>query len=167
MNPEGVMQAIKDKVGDDYEKVLDLSEEEMPEDLTWLVLSGDEEDRKAELEYLVKYAIPGKQVPWINYQYQPDNVFYSHVAHRDISIAELKESEMDLDGVTVTPIEELEDSEQNCDLCHVKGIATNDTPPPFERNIISGYSKMTMKMWQCERCHAQMGQSNACYVCHK
>ncbi|WP_018123531.1 cytochrome c3 family protein [Desulfovibrio oxyclinae] len=166
-DPEGVMQAIKDKVGDDYEKVLDLSEEEMPEDLTWLVLSGDEEDRKAELEYLVKYAIPGKQVPWINYQYQPDNVFYSHVAHRDISIAELKESEMDLDGVTVTPIEELEDSEQNCDLCHVKGIATNDTPPPFERNIISGYSKMTMKMWQCERCHAQMGQSNACYVCHK
>jgi hypothetical protein len=24
-----------------------------------------------------------------------------------------------------------------------------------------------MKMWQCERCHAESGASNACYVCHK
>ncbi len=42
-----------------------------------------------------------------------------------------------------------------------------DNPPAFQRNIVSGYSKMTMKMWKCERCHALKGQSNACYTCHK
>ncbi|GAB7022605.1 cytochrome c3 family protein [Salidesulfovibrio brasiliensis] len=166
-DPEYVMEAIVEQVGEDYEAVLDLPEEEMPEALVELVMSGEERDRKAELDYLVKFAIPGKEIPWLNYQYQPDNVFFSHAAHQNLVIADLKEMEIDLDGVTVSKIEEIEESDQNCDLCHLKGIATNDTPPPFERNIISGYSKMTMKMWQCERCHAQMGQVNACYVCHK
>ena len=39
--------------------------------------------------------------------------------------------------------------------------------PAYYENRISGYSKDTMKMWECERCHASMGTSNACFVCHK
>lgn len=45
--------------------------------------------------------------------------------------------------------------------------------PVFRENRISGYSQNTMKMWQCEACHANPNHlgstnaSNACFVCHK
>ncbi len=130
------------------------------------LVSGDDDKKAAEREYVVKYLIQGKEVPWLNYQYQPDNVYFSHKAHEGLDIAELAEMKKELSSVVDTSIFD-EPAEQNCNLCHVKDIATNDVPPAFERNIISGYSKMTMKMWKCERCHALKGQSNACFTCHK
>jgi hypothetical protein len=39
--------------------------------------------------------------------------------------------------------------------------------PPFRENLITGYSKSTMKMVDCEKCHAEKGASNACEICHK
>lgn len=102
------------------------------------LMSADEANIEAERAYLENYLVVGKEVPWLVYQYQPDNVFFSHKAHEIFE----------------------------CTECH-PDLATNDTPPPYYRNWLSGYSKQTMKMWKCERCHAENGVSNACYVCHK
>ncbi|MBN2139410.1 MAG: cytochrome c3 family protein [Desulfovibrionaceae bacterium] len=92
----------------------------------------------AEAKYVKEFLEKGRAVPWLIYQYQPDNVYFSHKAH---------------DGF-------------ECTDCH-PNLGDSDTPPPHYRNVITGYSKQTMKMWQCERCHAEGGVSNACYVCHK
>ncbi len=92
----------------------------------------------AETEYMEKYVETGKEVPWLVYQYQPDNVFFSHKAHESIT----------------------------CNTCHIVDGATNDNPV-LQENKLTGYSKNTMKMAECESCHAEKGQSNACYVCHK
>jgi hypothetical protein len=130
------------------------------------LLSSSDENKQAEREYVVKYLIQGKEVPWLNYQYQPDNVYFSHQAHAALDIAEMAELKNELSSVVDKSVFD-EPAEQNCNLCHLKDIDKNDTPPPFERNVLSGYSKMTMKMWKCERCHALKGQPNACYTCHK
>lgn len=111
----------------------------------------------AEAEFVEKYVNEEKEVPWLIYQDQPDNVFFSHAAHQD----------------------------QECTTCH-PNVGESDTPPSHYRNILTGYSnggykivfgrgvgvdpaysRGTMKMWECERCHAENGQSNACYVCHR
>ena len=94
----------------------------------------------AELEFVEKYINEGdyKEVPWLVYQKQPDNVYFSHIAH---------------DGV-------------DCAMCH-PDMAFNETPPVYYENRLTKYSKQTMKMWECERCHAETGASNACFVCHK
>lgn len=92
----------------------------------------------AEKKFYEEYVDKGKEVPWLVYQYQPDNVYFSHNAHESYE----------------------------CTECHLD-LAKNDDPPPYYRNRVSGYSKGTMKMWQCERCHAEHGVSNACYTCHK
>ncbi|MGD9609522.1 MAG: menaquinone reductase multiheme cytochrome c subunit QrcA [Desulfovibrionaceae bacterium] len=89
-------------------------------------------------KFVKKYAKTDTQVPWLVYQYQPDNVFFSHAAHQGFA----------------------------CSQCH-PDVAKMDSPPAYFENRLSGYSKDTMKMWQCERCHAAMGTSNACFVCHK
>ena len=88
--------------------------------------------------FVSEYVEKEKEVPWLIYQYQPDNVFFSHAAHQDYP----------------------------CFECH-PDVETMDKLPPVKINRISGYSEQTMKMWKCERCHAERGQSNACYVCHK
>ena len=98
----------------------------------------NEADKKELQKFVTEYADAGKQVPWLVYQKQPDNVFFSHSAHTGFE----------------------------CTKCH-PDVAKMDTPPVFRENRISGYSKQTMRMWQCERCHAEFGTSNACYVCHK
>jgi len=130
--------------------------------------SGDDDKMAAEREYVVKYLIQGKEVPWLNYQYQPDNVYFSHTAHKDMTIEDMAELKKELSDVVDPSVFEAEEfPEQNCNLCHLKDVHLNDVPPAFERNILSGYSKMTMKMWKCERCHALKGQPNACHTCHK
>jgi hypothetical protein len=93
---------------------------------------------KDEVKFVTEYVKKGKEVPWLIYQYQPDNVFFSHKAH---------------DG-------------QDCVTCH-PAVGESDTPPAHKENILSGYSASTMRMYQCERCHAENNVSNACYVCHK
>ncbi len=92
----------------------------------------------AEEKFVTEYVQQEKEVPWLNYQYQPDNVYFSHMAH---------------DGM-------------DCTECH-PDVANAEKAPLYYENRITGYSKQTMKMWQCERCHAESGVSNACYVCHK
>ena len=95
-------------------------------------------DSPDEAAFVAEYVEKGKEVPWLTYQYQPDNVFFSHIAHNAF----------------------------DCTECH-PDVAKMEKAPTYYRNRLSGYSKQTMKMWQCERCHAENGVSNACFVCHK
>ena len=93
---------------------------------------------------------------WKVYQKQPDNVFFSHAVH---SLA------------TCNNCHEFSEREL-CSSCHLD-MASSKKPPVFRENRISGYSQDTMKMWQCEACHANPNHfgstnaSNACFVCHK
>jgi hypothetical protein len=144
-----------------------LAQESGPEELDDLILSAEGENVKAEREMLVGYLLPGTEVPWYNYQHQPDNVFFSHKAHANLTLADPDGGHGGAAGHGEEAVAAEETEEQNCALCHPAGIESGDTPPPFMENVFTGYSESTMKMWECEQCHAKMHQSNACYVCHK
>lgn len=98
------------------------------------VLTGTPDEKIFVNEYVKK----DKKVPWKVYQSQPDNVYFSHMAHK----------------------------EYECTECH-PDVGHSKTLPPYYRNKLTGYSKQTMTMDACERCHAENDASNACYVCHK
>ena len=111
-------------------------------------------DSKAERKFWNDYVRTGKDVKWLVYQKQPDNVFFSHGPH----------SQETCNNCHNFSQKEL------CGFCHPSmGHGT----PEYKQNRISGYSKDTMKMWQCERCHANPNHlagtaaNNACFVCHK
>jgi len=165
VDPEEAMEAIAEEGIDpnDYDAIMKAELGPIEDNL----VSGEDDAKQAEREYVVKYLIQGKEVPWLNYQYQPDNVYFSHAAHAGLTIEDLAEMKKELADVVDPSVFEGEAPAQNCNLCHLKDIDKNNAPPAFERNILSGYSKMTMKMWKCERCHALKGQSNACFTCHK
>ena len=116
-------------------------------------------DDPEEARFVAEYVEKGREVPWLVYQKQPDNVFFSHAAHSLKNCASchsdiyMKENDL-------------------CVHCH-PDVASSDSAPTYRENRLTGYSDKIMKMWQCERCHAQhmeIGQtaaSNACFVCHK
>lgn len=85
-----------------------------------------------------EYIEKDKKIPWKVYQKQPDNVYFSHLPHED----------------------------QDCTRCHPDVEDTQDMPVRY-KNRITGYTRTTMKMHECERCHAREDASNACFVCHK
>ncbi|WP_027184951.1 menaquinone reductase multiheme cytochrome c subunit QrcA [Desulfovibrio inopinatus] len=101
--------------------------------------TGGETAAEKEIDkFVTEYGEKNAEIPWLTYQKQPDNVYFTHSVHQNFE----------------------------CTTCH-PDVATMTELPAYKENRISGYSKQTMKMWQCERCHAEMGASNACYVCHK
>ncbi|MGE4297061.1 MAG: menaquinone reductase multiheme cytochrome c subunit QrcA [Desulfovibrionaceae bacterium] len=124
-----------------------------------------------ELRFIEDYVHTGKEVDWKVYQYQPDNVFFSHAAHNK---AVCGQCHSDFE----------ESPKALCNNCH-PDVAESDAPPVFKENKLTGYSSMTMKMWQCEQCHAnenhfeytdedrhnnllpQTRANNGCQVCHK
>ncbi len=112
-------------------------------------------DSEAERFFIENYVETGREVDWLVYQKQPDNVYFSHATHS-----------MESCNMCHTFSQQ-----ELCQFCHIaldKGYS-----PAMEENRISGYSKNTMKMWQCEACHADPNHlagtnaNNACFVCHK
>ncbi len=95
-------------------------------------------DTSAEEKLITEYIQEDKKIPWKVYQKQPDNVYFSHLPHGDLE----------------------------CSRCHPDMEATRDMPTRY-MNRLTGYTRTTMKMHECERCHAREDTSNACYVCHK
>lgn len=115
-------------------------------------------DTEAEKAFFTEYIEKNRQIPWLVYAKQPDNVFFSHAAHSEAVCSSCHE---ELTGPVL------------CSKCHMD-MQNMETPPPHERNILTSYSRQTMKMEYCERCHANPGHtdgstraSNACFVCHK
>jgi menaquinone reductase, multiheme cytochrome c subunit len=87
-----------------------------------------------------EYIQKDREIPWQVYAWQPDNVYFSHAPHKGQGM--------------------------ECTRCHLD-VAKADKLPPAKTNRITGYSISTMKMVECEECHAQKGASNNCEICHK
>ena len=112
----------------------------------------------AEKTLIDKYVTPNREIPWLVYSRQPDNVYFSHANH--IKLAKL-----------------------SCEKCHGDHGATN-TLRPYEEDRISGYSKDIwgssisrisftkarrdgMRMDDCVACHREHHVSDSCLACHK
>ena len=100
---------------------------------------------KAEADFIKlaeKLKKENKNIPWLIYSKQPNNVFFSHAAH--IKMAKL-----------------------NCTQCHTSVGGKTEKNPTYRVKWISGYAPEVMSMKTCETCHQKKGKSNACFVCHK
>jgi len=111
----------------------------------------------AEKRLVEEYVKPGREIPWLVYARQPDNVRFSHALH-------LKRAEI------------------ACERCH-GAHGASDTLRPYQENRISGESRDIwgpslarvglrpgegMKMSDCEGCHAQRSRSrSSCLACHR
>ena len=126
---------------------------------------------KAEKTFVEEYVTPGKQVPWRKHQAQPDNVFFSHAAHfnKCYTCHQTMKGKLNL-GTPDAP-------QKLCMTCH-PSLDELDKNIPVQVNVLTDYSRTTMKMWECEKCHANPGHfyydgtgrtaaNNACYTCHK
>lgn len=114
---------------------------------------GTTRDEKTVVE---EYVVPKKEIPWLVYARQPENVSFSHAPH--VKLGQLK-----------------------CERCHGQH-GSSDSLRPFEENRISGYSRDIwgrsisrlrnqpwegMKMDDCARCHDRQRVSTGCLDCHK
>ncbi|HOV85066.1 MAG TPA: cytochrome c3 family protein [Syntrophobacteraceae bacterium] len=99
-------------------------------------LGQSESERILVEEYIAK----DREIPWLVYAYQPDNVFFSHAAHKAKNVP--------------------------CVRCH-RDVAKEQKLPAYRENRLTGYSEGTMKMIECEECHAAQSANNDCGICHK
>ena len=97
-------------------------------------------ETESEARLVAEFVEPEKEIPWISYSRQPDNVFFSHAAH--VKMAEME-----------------------CTECH-RDVEQETEAPPVKINRLTGYPNEIMKMYVCEDCHAQEGVSNSCDLCH-
>ena len=97
----------------------------------------------AEEKRLVEdYVTPGREIPWLVYSRQPENVRFPHAIH--VKRAQIA-----------------------CERCHGTHGAS-DVLPLHETNRITGYSRDLTKMSDCESCHAEhRHERTACLACHK
>jgi hypothetical protein len=110
----------------------------------------------AERRLVDDYVVAGREVPWLVYSRQPQNVHFSHAAH------------VELAGI-------------ECERCHGNHGETSSLPP-YEVNRLSTYSRRiwgprvagggpgmgdSMKMSDCSGCHARRGVQDHCLMCHK
>jgi hypothetical protein len=100
---------------------------------------GSSADERRLVEEYVK---PGREVPWLVYSRQPENVRFPHAGH-------VKQG-----GIA-------------CERCH-GAHGESDALPAHEANRITGYSRGLAKMSDCEGCHAEhFAERTACLACHK
>ncbi len=123
-------------------------------------------DHPEEIKFIKEYVETGREIAdeWLIYAKQPDNVYFPHAPHSFENCARCHEY------MDVFPISTVEES---CAACHID-VWNMETPPTYQRNWLSSYSRDIMMMWECEACHAIPGHmygganaSNACFVCHK
>ncbi|HZT29308.1 MAG TPA: menaquinone reductase multiheme cytochrome c subunit QrcA [Bryobacteraceae bacterium] len=102
----------------------------------------------AEKRLVDEYVSQNREIPWLVYARQPENVWFSHAAH--IKLGKL-----------------------TCEQCHGEHGKT-DTLRPYEEDRISGYSRDVRgnpggkKMKTCEDCHGRCGVGQqGCLDCHK
>jgi hypothetical protein len=84
----------------------------------------------------------GREIPWLVYSRQPDNVRFPHAPH--VGRAEIA-----------------------CERCH-GAHGTSESLARVETNRISGYSRGALTMDECESCHRERGRGAlACLGCHR
>jgi hypothetical protein len=100
---------------------------------------GETTDEKRLVE---EYVTPAREIPWLVYSRQPENVRFPHAIH--VKRAKIA-----------------------CERCH-GAHAESDALPMHETNRITGYSRGLTKMSDCESCHAEHDhERTACLACHK
>ncbi len=107
----------------------------------------------AEKALIDKYVTPNQEIPWRVYARQPDNVHFSHAAHKKLK----------------------------CELCH-GGMGASTSLPEYQQNRITGYSRdiwgqsisrlgqnerPAMKMDDCLECHRERRVETSCISCHR
>ncbi|HYA43819.1 MAG TPA: menaquinone reductase multiheme cytochrome c subunit QrcA [Syntrophobacteraceae bacterium] len=95
---------------------------------------------REEASLISDYVEKNREVVWKVYGRQPDNVYFSHAPHKGRGL--------------------------ECTRCH-RDVSKEEKLPAYRQNLITGYSLSTMKMVECEKCHASKGASNNCEICHK
>jgi len=108
----------------------------------------------AEKNFVEQYVTPAREPHWAVYARQPENVFFSHIAH-------VKRAKL------------------SCESCH-GDHGTSDHLRPYQQDRVSGYSRniwqtaervkstrAAMTMSACVECHRQQGLENSCLDCHK
>jgi len=102
------------------------------------------------------YVVANKEIPWLVYARQPENVYFAHVYHTKLA-------------------------QIPCERCHgIQGQSENLRA--FQKNRISGYSRDIwgpsivrikshawegMKMTDCSDCHHERSVHESCIDCHK
>lgn len=113
-------------------------------------------DSESEHHLVEDYVTQGREIAWLVYARQPDNVQFSHATH--LVMANLE-----------------------CTRCHGEHGST-DYLRPLEKNRVSGYPRGIwghsisrfaatnspgMKMGDCCSCHRHSGVTTACLDCHR
>ena len=113
-------------------------------------------DTETERRLVAEFITPGREIPWLVYARQPDNVYFSHAPHVRLAAIECRRCHGDRGTSTGTPVYEF------------NRIST------YSRNIwgprISGGGPNvwdSMKMSDCVDCHAERGVRDHCLMCHK
>ena len=114
---------------------------------------GNSPDEKRMVE---EYIAPNREIPWLVYSRQPENVYFSHAQH--VKLANI-----------------------TCDQCH-RDHGSTEHLRPYQENRISGYSRDIwgqnisgihsnpgegMKMDDCSNCHKTHQVAESCIDCHK
>lgn len=110
-----------------------------------------------EKRFVDQYVARNREVPWLVYARQPENVYFTHAPHIKLAAIE-------------------------CERCHGPH-GTSDRLRPYEENRISTYARdvegyslvklrtarweQGMKMVECSECHEQRGVRESCLTCHK
>ena len=109
-----------------------------------------------EKRFVDEYVTKGREVAWLVYARQPENVYFSHAPH--VGLAGLE-----------------------CARCHGPHGGT-DKLRPYQENRLSSYSRDIwgpsptrlrraewegMKMTDCSTCHDAHGVRQSCLTCHK
>jgi ribosomal protein L34E len=109
---------------------------------------------KEEERMIKQYIEPQREIPWLVYARQPQNVRFSHATHSKLA-------------------------KLTCERCH-QAHGASDSLRPLERDRVSGYSRdlssdaelpvrkrAGLDMDDCMRCHDQRGVEDSCLACHK
>jgi hypothetical protein len=110
---------------------------------------------EAEKRMIHQFIEPNREIPWLVYARQPENVSFSHAFH--VKRAQLP-----------------------CQRCH-QAHGDSDSLRPFDRDRVSGYGRDIlgdpalpaahrrpgMQMDDCIACHKQRGVQDSCLECHK
>jgi len=111
----------------------------------------------AEKILVERYVTPNREVPWLVYSRQPDNVYFPHAPH-------------------------LKSGKFTCEQCH-RDHGKTDKLRPYEVSRINGYGKDVwgssisrisfsgkvdgMRMDNCVACHKANHVADSCLACHK
>jgi hypothetical protein len=109
----------------------------------------------AEATLVRDYVTPNREIPWLVYSRQPENVRFAHAPH--LGLAKLECSDCHGDHGTTASLRPLQRNRLSTYSRDVEGRIV----------ILASSSDHGMKMNDCSRCHSERGVEESCLTCHK